>query len=720
MSAPTRRARRPGPAQGLSDERRDGPRAARRLARGLIAASTWPSSGRRAAGSPPCCSCSAASTRPRRARVEMLGTRLDASVRPGAHPAPPHCGSASSFSASTSCPVLTARENVELPMAEAGVPAGRAPGARARAARRTSGLGRPRRTTGRPSSPVARCSGSRSPGRWPTGPRCCSPTSPPVSSTRPPARRSSSSSAASTRDGTTLVVVTHDERLAARGGAGDPHARRQRSATDARSPSPSATSGSGRLRSALPPARLLARRRGDGGAALGGRGDAGPESRDVSLVGGGEVTVLPQGIDIEAMRTGGLGGMFFAIDRARFLTRQVLGGPAARGHGPHRRARHRGKAGVSLRGAGALRSGGGAGRRGDPEPRRARWAPASMSCAGRWADSPADSAYVAPARQQLYDELDRFHIPAPPDSTWGEWQYFNLVDRPGRVVVHHLSGRRRAEPDPVGDRWGGRLLVTHRRPDGRYERFTADVPGRPGPPRHRPGRLDHRREHRPPAGRGVHLRGRATGPAAGDALDLELRPRANRYFPPVELRDDAFLSGYVVPRSRRRASGTDLRRGPVLRGPRRARVSRPQLGRLARRDLGMGRRHRARDLSLLYGGVYGLRGAGSSAVSPFFLTLVDSLGVRQVLRFRRIDYEGAPAGRRRARCVGARAVHARGHLGAGQRDAPGPSRRTRSPPRCRAARSAGLFFQMRGDFTLRGRVAAPTCRTKARDSSRLI
>src|SRR2546423_13707858 len=50
------------------------------------------------------------------------------------------------------------------------------------------------------------------------------------------------------------------------------------------------------------------------------------QSRDASLVGGGEVTVLPQGIDVEAMRTGGLSGMFFSIDRARFLTRQILGG----------------------------------------------------------------------------------------------------------------------------------------------------------------------------------------------------------------------------------------------------------------------------------------------------------------------------------------------------------------------------------------------------------
>jgi ABC-type lipoprotein release transport system permease subunit len=50
------------------------------------------------------------------------------------------------------------------------------------------------------------------------------------------------------------------------------------------------------------------------------------QSRDVSLVGGGALTVLPQGIDIEAMRTGGVSGMFFSIGRARFLTRQLLGG----------------------------------------------------------------------------------------------------------------------------------------------------------------------------------------------------------------------------------------------------------------------------------------------------------------------------------------------------------------------------------------------------------
>ena len=42
-----------------------------------------------------------------------------------------------------------------------------------------------------------------------------------------------------------------------------------------------------------------------------------------------------------------------------------------------------------------------------------------------------------------------------------------------------------------------------------------------------------------------------------------------------------------------------------------------------------------RHYNLLYGGVY-----GSSNRTPFFLALVDSLGVKQVLRFTDIRYEG--------------------------------------------------------------------------------
>src|SRR3954469_8798891 len=48
------------------------------------------------------------------------------------------------------------------------------------------------------------------------------------------------------------------------------------------------------------------------------------QARDEKLVGGGDVTVLPEGIDVEVMKTGGLGGMFFSIDHARFIYRQLL------------------------------------------------------------------------------------------------------------------------------------------------------------------------------------------------------------------------------------------------------------------------------------------------------------------------------------------------------------------------------------------------------------
>src|SRR4051812_50005630 len=51
------------------------------------------------------------------------------------------------------------------------------------------------------------------------------------------------------------------------------------------------------------------------------------QASDEKLVGGGNVTILPEGIDVEVMKTGGLGGMFFSIDHARFIYRQLLAAP---------------------------------------------------------------------------------------------------------------------------------------------------------------------------------------------------------------------------------------------------------------------------------------------------------------------------------------------------------------------------------------------------------
>ena len=55
------------------------------------------------------------------------------------------------------------------------------------------------------------------------------------------------------------------------------------------------------------------------------------QAQDERLVGGGDITVLPEGIDIEVMKTGGLGGLFFSIPNARFVYLQLLASPRLAG-----------------------------------------------------------------------------------------------------------------------------------------------------------------------------------------------------------------------------------------------------------------------------------------------------------------------------------------------------------------------------------------------------
>lgn len=448
------------------------------------------------------------------------------------------------------------------------------------------------------------------------------------------------------------------------------------------------------------------------------------QSRDVSLVGGGEITVLPQGIDVEAMRTGGLSGMFFTIERARFLTRLVLGGPRHRDLVRAVSPAIEGKLLYLCPARGdcaptAVRAGG-------DIPSRAAALGAGLDLrAGRWADSPADSAYIAPTAQQLYDELDRFHLPPRPDSTWGEWHYFNVVTGPeewwyvsylvggevaregsreSRVQGQESSSAKPARPSTLDPRrrgegrWAGRLLVTHRRPDGRYRRYTAEVPGERV-------RLDTTRADlalgesyvRQREGT-YHLKGRASGPAGEVLLELEVRPLPNRYFPPVELREEELLSGYVVPGLAARASGRICPAG-------RCRVV-ADVPAYHDHNWGVwrdvtwewGAASGAR-MSLLYGGVY----AAGAVTSPFFLTLADSLGVRQVLRFGRIQYQG---GRPAAGAPGVLAPERFSLVG------------TRGGDTLRLAvhvdhalatdMSAGtfrrVFLQMRGRFSLSGRL----------------
>jgi hypothetical protein len=116
---------------------------------------------------------------------------------------------------------------------------------------------------------------------------------------------------------------------------------------------------------------------------------------------------------------------------------------------------------------------------------------------------------------------------------------------------------------------------------------------------------------------------------------------------------------------------------------------------------------RGEKMSLLYGGVYGPSSRADHGTAnlgaPFFLTMVDSLGVKQVLRFTRVDYQGW---QRAGGMSGARSpqrftlVASRGldtlHLNVRVLDALGTS--------MGASGFRRLFLQMRGEFVTSGRV----------------
>jgi hypothetical protein len=51
------------------------------------------------------------------------------------------------------------------------------------------------------------------------------------------------------------------------------------------------------------------------------------QSRDRDLLGGGDLLVLPAGIDVETLKTGGVSSLYFRIDRASYFSREVLTSP---------------------------------------------------------------------------------------------------------------------------------------------------------------------------------------------------------------------------------------------------------------------------------------------------------------------------------------------------------------------------------------------------------
>src|SRR4051794_14779438 len=290
------------------------------------------------------------------------------------------------------------------------------------------------------------------------------------------------------------------------------------------------------------------------------------QARQERLVGGGQVTVLPEGIDVEVLKTGGLGGMFFSIDHARFIYRQLLAAPRLRDAVSAVSPQIEGKL-LYLRSADGVERTVRASA--DIPSLTAAVGAAPTLVAGAWADDSLDRRWRAPTAAELRHDIDHFHLPpaeARGDPSWAEWHYFNLITpdrRQWAFITFMLAG---AVGDSAG-RWGGQLLVTLHEQGRPARRFTSTVAARDvrfsttdADLRIGEARVDVLDDGR------YALRGtaREDGSGAPVKIDLAVAPAEGAYFPGALL-TSGIVSGHVVAGLRADATGSICVGGSCMR-----------------------------------------------------------------------------------------------------------------------------------------------------------
>jgi hypothetical protein len=359
------------------------------------------------------------------------------------------------------------------------------------------------------------------------------------------------------------------------------------------------------------------------------------QASEEKLVGGGDVTVLPEGIDIEVMKTGGLGGLFFSIANARFVALQLLASPrlgdavAAVAPQVDNKLLYLGTADgreLPVKATGEIPSASGA------------VGAVPVIAEGVWADDADDARWLSPTTAELVHDIDHFHLPPAgiaQRESWGEWHYFNVLtpDRRRWAFLSLMVGG--AIPD---GEWGGQLLVTLHEVGRPARRFSARVPREAvrfstTDANLRVGSGTVRVDS---AGRyAVQLTAREEGTAAPLTVALTVTPTPRAYFPGASLGSGDFASGYAVPGLRADATGSICAPGWCERFE----------GAQGYHDHNWGTWRgvtwewgaaRLGPYALLYGRVQPPDSLATEA--PLFLYVVDSLGFRGLFRPRRIDY----------------------------------------------------------------------------------
>lgn len=357
------------------------------------------------------------------------------------------------------------------------------------------------------------------------------------------------------------------------------------------------------------------------------------QARDEKLVGGGEITVLPQGLDVEVMKTGGVGGLFFSIDQSRFIYDQLLASPrlaksisavAPQIDGRLLYVRTTDGDEYAVRAAGEI-------------PARTRAVRGSLALqAGSWTDDDGDRRWSRPTISELRHDIDHFHV--PPDSaanrdTWAEWHYFNVLSADGKrwaFISFIVAG------DVTSEKWGGSVTVTLReqerlsrkfesiipRSDVEFSTTSADL------------RLGESTVTVMPDG---NYRVIATASGADGKLDVDLvvHPAPRAYFPGASLGTEGFISGYTVPALRASATGTICVASKCERYDSAQSYHDHNWGvwKGVTWDWGASR---AGEYTILYGR---LIAPDATREQPLFVYLIDSLGFRAVMRPATISYE---------------------------------------------------------------------------------
>ncbi|HZJ00515.1 MAG TPA: ABC transporter permease, partial [Gemmatimonadaceae bacterium] len=356
------------------------------------------------------------------------------------------------------------------------------------------------------------------------------------------------------------------------------------------------------------------------------------QARDEKLVGGGEITVLPQGLDVEVMKTGGVGGLFFSIDQARFIYDQLLASPrlsrsvkavAPQIDGRLLYLRTRSGNEYAIRGSGEI-------------PSRTLAVRGSLNVkSGTWRDDDGDRRWSNPTLVELRHDIDHFHLPNDSTAnrdTWAEWHYFNVLspDRKRWAFISFIVGG-----DVTSDKWGGSVTITLREQGKESRKFESLIP------RQRVQfstsaadlRLGESSVTVLPNG-DYKLIAAARGARGKLDLNLLVHPAPRAYFPGASIGTEGFVSGYTVPALRANASGSICVEAACERFEDAQAYHDHNWGvwRGVTWDWGASR---AGTYTILYGRVIA---PDSRREQPLFLYLVDSLGFRAVMRPATITY----------------------------------------------------------------------------------